>query len=69
MKVPKDMPDTLREEERAATYLLHHQAAPRLRPVISKGRWEGQALGAQGRKHHAGHGGSVTFSNVGLLSL
>ena len=61
MKLPEDMPHLVREEERAATCLLHDQAAPRLRLVVSKERWEGLALGSWGRKQHAGHGGGYLF--------
>lgn len=60
MKLPEDMPDPVREEERAATCLLHDQAAPSLHLVVSKQRWEGLALGSWGRKR-VGHGGGYLF--------
>lgn len=50
MKLLEDMPDPVREEERAATCLLHDQAAPSLHLVVSKQRWEGAGTVIMGEK-------------------
>lgn len=67
MKLPEDMSDLVREGETAATCSLHNQVAPRLRPVVSKGRWEGQALGVWGRKHCVRHSRGLPFPMLGFF--